>query len=87
MSDSPIKFSSSESSSEDDLLAHQSSEVEISSDVWRAFDYSPSWSFEKEDPEEEDEVEEEDATAAATAADSVSDSDFDSPPPRRARRA
>jgi hypothetical protein len=33
MSDNPIKFSSSESSSEDDLLAHQSSEVEISSDV------------------------------------------------------
>ena len=55
MSDSPIKFPSSPSSSEDDLLAHQSSEEDVSSDDWRPSDYSPPWSSEKEDLEEEDE--------------------------------
>jgi hypothetical protein len=93
MLDSPIKFSSNESSSEDDLPAHQSSEEEISSDIWRASDYSPTWSFEKEDPEEEDkdeEEEEEDDTAAADDDDNDNDSDdsdfdFDLPPPKRAR--
>jgi hypothetical protein len=33
--DIPIKFLSSPSSSEDDLLAHQSSEEDVSSDDWR----------------------------------------------------
>jgi hypothetical protein len=59
MAKSPIKFPSSESSSEDDLPAHQSSEKDVSSDDWRYFDYSPLWSFEKEDLEEEEDKEEE----------------------------
>ena len=86
MSDSPIKFPSSPSSSEDDLPAHQSSEEDVSSDDWRSFDYSPPWSSEKEDPEEEDDDEDEEDDAAATA-DSDSDSDFDSRPPKRASQA
>ena len=83
MSDSPIKFPSSESSSEDDLLAHQSFEEDSSSYDWRASDYSPLWSSEKDSEEEEDEED-----AAATAADSDfddSDFDFDSPPPTSTR--
>jgi hypothetical protein len=80
MLDSPIKFPSSLSSSEDDLPAHQSSEEDVSFDDWMPFDYSPPWSSEKEDPEEEDE-EEDDADS------DDSDSDFDSSPPKRARRA
>ena len=54
MSDSPIKFSSSLSSSEDELPFHHSSEENVSSDDGM-FDYSPPWSFEKEDLDEEDE--------------------------------
>ena len=73
MSDNPIKFPSSEPSSEDDLSCHQSSEEDDSSDDWRASDYSPPWSSEKEDEEEDDEDD--------------NDSDSDSPPPKRARRA
>ena len=80
MSDNPIKFPSSPSSSEDDLPAHQSSEEDVSSDDWRPFDYSPPWSSEKEDPEEEDEDDND-----ADAEDDDDDSDFASPPPKRAR--
>jgi hypothetical protein len=88
MSDSPIKFRSSPSSSKDDLLAHQSSEKDVSSDNWRSSDYSPSWSSEKEDPEEEDK-DEDDADAYAKDDDSNSDfnSNFALPPPKRVRRA
>ena len=85
MSDSPIKFPSSPSSSEDDLPAHQSSEEDVSSDDWRPFDYSPPWSSEKEDLEEEDADAEDDNDDSDD--DSDSDSDFTSPPPKRARRA
>ena len=79
MSDRPIKFSSSLSSSKDDLPAHHSSGHDISND-WRLFDYCPPWSSEKEDPEEEDE------DAADATDDDDDDSDFDSPPPKRTRR-
>ena len=82
MSDNPIKFPSSLSSSEEDLLAHQSSEEDVSSNDWRSFDYSPSWSSEKEDPEEDQDEDEDD-----DADDDGDDSDFDLPPPKRARRA
>ena len=68
------------------MLAHQSSEEDVSSDHWMPFDYSPPWSSEKEDPEEEDDDEDEEDDAAATA-DSDSDSDFDSRPPKRASQA
>ena len=86
MSNNPIKFPSSPSSNEDDLLAHQSSEEDVSSDHWMPFDYSPPWSSEK-DPEEEDEDEDEDDEDDANADDDNDDSDFDfnSPPPKRAR--
>ena len=95
ISDSPIKFPSSLSSSEDDLPAHQSSEEDISFDEWMSSDYSPPWSSEKEDPEEEDkEEEDEDQDDADADADDDDDSDsdnsefdFDLPPPKRARRA
>jgi hypothetical protein len=70
--DSPIKFSSSPSSSEDDLPTHQSSDEDISSDDWRSSDYSPLWSSEKQESEEEDEDD----------ADTEDDSDFASPPPK-----
>ena len=80
MSDSPIKFPNSSSSSEDDLPTHQSFEEDVSYNDWRSSDYSPPWSSEKEDPEEEDDA---DATTADDSDDS--DSDFDSPPPKRAR--
>ena len=80
MSNSPIKFPNSSSSSEDDLPTHQSFEEDVSYNDWRSSDYSPPWSSEKEDPEEEDDA---DATTADDSDDS--DSDFDSPPPKRAR--
>ena len=89
MSDIPIKFPSSLSSSEDDLLAHQSSEEDVSFDDWMPSDYSPPWSSEKENPEEE----EDDANADTEDDDDDSDDDSDSnsdfalPPPKRARRA
>ena len=54
MSDKPIKFPCSPSSSEDELRSHHSSKENVSSDD-RMSDYSPPWSSEKEDPEEEDE--------------------------------
>jgi len=60
MSDNPIKFPSSEPSSEDDLSCHQSSEEDDSSDDWRASDYSLPWSSEKEDLEEEEDEDEDD---------------------------
>ena len=82
MLDNPIKFPSSLSSSEDDLPAHQSSEEDISSDDWMPYDYSPPWSFEKEDSEEEDEDEEDDADDDDDDDDSDFESDFDSPPPK-----
>ena len=50
ISDNPIKFPSSLLSSEDELPSHHSSNDGMS-------DYSPPWSFEKEDPVEEDEDE------------------------------
>jgi hypothetical protein len=59
MSDSPIKFPSSPSSSEDELLSHHSSEKDVSSD-WMPSDCSPPWSSEEEDPEEEEEDEDKD---------------------------
>ena len=82
MSDSPIKFPSSPSSSEDDLPTHQSFEEDVSSDDWM-----PPWSSEKEDPEEEEEEDEDedDADADAEDDDDDSDSDFASPRPKRAR--
>jgi hypothetical protein len=39
-------------SSEDDLPTHHSFEEGVSSDDWRSPDYSPLWSFKKEDLEE-----------------------------------
>jgi hypothetical protein len=78
----PHQVSKKPSSSEDDLPAHQSSEEDVSSDDWMSFDYSPSWSSEKEDPEEEDEDEDEEDDV-----DIDDDDDFDSPPPKQARRA
>jgi hypothetical protein len=87
MSDNPIKFSSSLSSSEDDLPAHQSFEEDVSSDDWRPSDYSPPWSSKKEDDEDEDE-DDADAKSKDDNDDSNSDdSNFTSPPPKRARRA
>ena len=91
MSDNPIKFPSSPSSSEDELPSHHSSEENVSSDDWMS-DYSSPWSSKKEDPEEDDE-DEDDVDADAknddddSDSDSDSDSDFASPPPKRARRA
>jgi hypothetical protein len=92
MSDNPIKFPSSLSSSEDELPSHHSEE-NISSDDGMS-DYSPPWSFEKEDLEEEDEEDKDDANAEDDDDDSDnhsndfdSDSDFASPPPKRVRRA
>jgi hypothetical protein len=49
MAKSPIKFSSSETSSEDNLPAQQSSEEDVSFDDWRSSNYSPLWSSEKEE--------------------------------------
>ena len=80
MSDNPIKFPSSPSSSEDELPSQHSSEENVSSDDGMS-DYSPPWSS-KEDLEEEDEDEDEDEDDA-----DVSDSDFASSPPKRVRRA
>ena len=87
MSDSPIKFPSSLSSSEDDLPSHQSFEKVVSSDNWMPYDCSPLWRSKKEDPEEEDEDEKEDNTDVDDEDDSDSDSnsDFDLPPPKRVR--
>jgi hypothetical protein len=88
MSDSPIKFSSGPTSSEDELPSHHSKENVSSSDGM--LDYSPPWSSKKEDLEEEDE---DDADADAEddsnddSNDSDSDSDFALPPNKRARRA
>jgi hypothetical protein len=84
MSDSPIKFPSSLSSSKDDLHAHHSFEEDISSDEWMSSDYSPLWSSEKEDPEEEEDKDDADADAED---DDDSDSNFASPPPKPAWRA
>ena len=84
MSDSPIKFPSSPSSSEDELPSHHSSEENVSSDDGMP-DYDPPWSSKKEDLEEEDEEDEDDADADAE--DDNSEFDFDLPPPKRARRA
>ena len=87
MSDNPIKFPNSLSSSEDGLLAHQSSEEDVSSNDWMPSDYSPPWSSEKEDEDEDEDEDEEDDADADDDTDDDSDSDFDSPPPKRARRA
>ena len=89
MSDNPIKFPSSPSSSGDELPSHHSSEENVSSNN-RMSDYSPPWSSEKEDPEKEDE-DNIDADAKDNDndydddSDSDSDSDFASPPPKRVR--
>jgi len=83
MSDNPIKFPSSPSSSEDEFPSHHSSKENISSDDRMSSDYSPLWSSKKEEPEEEDEEDEDDADADADD----SNSEFDSPPPKRARQA
>ena len=84
MSDSPIKFASSPSSSEDKLPSHQSFEENVSSDDGRS-NYSPPWSS-KEDLEEEDEdnadVENDDDDSDSNSDGFNSDSDFDSPPPK-----
>jgi hypothetical protein len=82
MSDNPIKFPSSPSSSEDELPSYHSFEENISSSNGMS-DYSPPWSSEKEDPEEEDE---EDEDKDDTEDSDDSDSNFASPPPKRARR-
>jgi hypothetical protein len=73
MSDSPIKFPSNPSSSEDELPFHHSSEENVSSDD-RMSDYSPPWSSKKDLKEDEDEDDADDFD------DSNSDSDFASPP-------
>jgi hypothetical protein len=83
MSDNPIKFPSSPSSSEDELPSYHSFEENISSSDGMS-DYSPPWSFEKENPEEEDE---EDEDKDDTEYSDDSDSDFASSPPKRVRRA
>jgi hypothetical protein len=62
------------------LPSHHSSKEDVSTDVWMPFDYIPSWSSEKEDPEEKEEDDEDDADADSDG----SDSDFDSPPTKRA---
>jgi hypothetical protein len=80
MSDNPIKFPSSPSSSEDELPSYHSSKENISSSDGMS-DYSPPWSSEKEDLEED----EEDKDNAEDSDDS--NSDFASPPPKRARQA
>jgi hypothetical protein len=94
MLDSPIKFPSSLSSSENDLPAHQSCEEDVSSDDWRPFDYRPLWSSEKEDSNEEDkedkdvddtDAEDNDDSDDSNSNDSDSDSNFALPPPKRAR--
>jgi hypothetical protein len=90
MSNNPIKFPSYESSNEDDLSCP--SEEDVSSNDWRAFDYSPSWSSEKEDPEEDEDEEEEEEEKKKKEEDdddndNDSNSDVDSPPPKKARRA
>ena len=79
MSDSSIKFPSSPSSSEDELPSNHSSEENVSSSDGM-YDYSPPWSFEKEDLEEEDE-DNADTDAKDDDDDSDSDFDFTSPPP------
>jgi hypothetical protein len=92
MSDSPIKFPSSPSSSEDELPSHHSSKENISFDDGMS-DYSPLWSSEKEDPEEDKEEDDEDNADAdaedddddSNNDDSDSDFDFTSPPPKRVR--
>ena len=84
MSDNPIKFPSSPSSSEDELPSHHSSEENVSFDD-RMSDYSPPWSSEKEDPEVEEEGEEDEDDTDDDPEDDDSDSDFASPPPKRAR--
>ncbi|XP_066341412.1 uncharacterized protein [Miscanthus floridulus] len=92
---SRIKFPCSPSSSEDKLPSHKSSEENSDN---RMSDYSPPWSFEKENPDEEDEDNEDEDDANTDAEDddddsdddsddSDSDSDFASPPPMRARQA
>ena len=92
MSDSPIKFSSSASFSEDELPSHHSSEENVSSNDGIS-DYSPSWSSEKEDPEKEDEddadanTKDDDDDSNDDSDDSDSNSDFASPPPKPVRRA
>ena len=95
MSDSPIKFSSSPSSSENELPSHHSSEENVSSDDGMS-NYSPSWSSEKEHLEEENEEDEDKDDANADAKDidddsdddsDDSDSDFASPSLKRARQA
>jgi hypothetical protein len=91
MSDNPIKFQSSPSSSKDELPSHHSSKENIFS-VDEMSDYSPLWSSEKEDPEEdEDDVDtdvkgdEDDSDDNSNDSDSVSN--FASPPPKRERQA
>jgi hypothetical protein len=80
MVDSPIKFPSSPSSSEDELPSYHSSEENVSSDDGMS-DYSPSWISEKEDPKEEDDVDDD----GDDFDDSDSDFDFDLPPPKQVR--
>ena len=91
MSDRPIKFPSSPSSSKDELPSHHSSEENVSFEDGM-FDYSPPWSSEKEDLEEEDEDKDDTDTDAEDdddddddSDDSDSNSDFALPPPKRAR--
>ena len=71
MSDSPIKFPSSPSSSEDDLPTHQSS------DDWRPSNYSPPWRSEKEDEDDEDDEDEDDTNADVDAIADAKDNDDD----------
>ena len=82
MLDNPIKFLSSPSSREDNLLAHQSYKEDVSSNDWRSSDYSPPWSSEKEDLEDEDEDKDEDDADAEDADDDSYDSALTPTSPR-----
>ena len=91
MSDNPIKFPSSPSSSEDELPSHHSSKENISSDDGMS-DYSPLRISKKKDTEEEEEEDEDDADAEDDDDDfdddsDDSESDFASPPPKQVRRS
>jgi hypothetical protein len=91
MSNNPIKFPSSPSSSKDELPSHHSSKENVSSDDEMS-DYSPPWSSEKEDLEEDEDdvdidVKGDEDDSDDNSDDSNSVSNFASPPPKRERRA
>jgi hypothetical protein len=86
MSDNPIKFPSSPSSSKDELPSHHSFKENVSFDDEMS-DYSPPWSSEKEDPEEDEDDVDIDVKGDEDDSDDNSDdsdfvSNFASPPPK-----